>query len=201
MWEKLFLYNEKPEADTVPSLKLISFPFATDSWRPLCQLNCYGVRNDGLYFRFKPFEAEPKKGENGILSGSSLSITLSFPASENCLFISADGYGRVECLDKKGNTHSEKIDVSKTICGGDQQGDYFLTSIKIPFSFLDKIFSVSSLNEGDKILFNAFYTILENKSGYREHFAALFDKNTEKIPLEKLKSSENSGVLTAIEFY
>ena len=77
-------------------------------------------------------------------------------------------------------------------------GEIFL---KIPFSFLDEIFSVSSLNEGDKILFNAFYTILENKSGYREHFAALFDKDSEKTPLKKLKNVENLGVLTAVEFY
>jgi hypothetical protein len=201
MWEKLFLYNEKVEADTVPSLKLISFPFAKDSWRPLCQLNCFAVQNDGLYFRFKPFEAEPKKGESGILSGSALSISLSFPGKEDCLFISADGYGNIECSTKVGRNLSEKIEVSKTIRGGDQQGDYFLISIKIPFSLLDELFSVSSLNEGDKILFNAFYTILENNSGYREHFAALFDKDSEKTPLKKLKNVENLGVLTAVEFY
>ncbi|MBQ5320795.1 MAG: hypothetical protein J6K88_01845 [Oscillospiraceae bacterium] len=201
MWEKLFLYDEMPEHDTVPALKLISFPFASDAWRPLCQLGCFSVKNEGLYFRFKPFEAVPKKGESGILSGSALSVSLGFPNKSDVLYISADGFGNIEFSTKEKKKITCPPSVEKINRGGDQQGDYFSLLIKIPFSLLSEIFSVSSLKEGDKILCNAFYTILENKSLYREHFAALFDNKKDQSPLEKLYDSENRSLITAVEFY
>lgn len=201
MWEKLFLYDEISDLDTVPALKLTCFPYAKAAWRPLCQLVCCAAKNDGIYFRFKPFEANPKKGESGILSGSALTVALGFKDKCDVLYVSADGYGNLEYKTLENKKLSCPPILGKTALGGDQQGDYFSLYIKIPFETLDEIFSVSSLSEGNQILFNAFYTILENNSGYTEHFAALFDNGKSVSPLEKIYDKDNLNVLTAVEFY
>lgn len=197
MWEKIFIYDELPDFETVPALKLLEFPYTDGPHRPLCQLSCVSVKGDGLYFGFKAFESAPKINGDDIYGGSAVSISLNIGGTP--LIVTADGKGDITV---NGNIPGSSM---KPTCipaqvGGDQQGDYFFTYIKIPLTLIENL-GGHDLQEGDKIEFNAFYSIMENDKGYTPHFAALFDDGKNDSPMKKLLSENNRKYLTAIDFF
>lgn len=197
MWEKLFIFDEAPDFDVVPVLKLCRFPYSEDSYRPFCHLALYYVKGDGLYFGFKAFEAKPKINPDDIFGGSALSVSLGNADNSRSTVISFDAEGKYVISPKV----SAAPVISNTTTGGDQQGDYFIITMKLPLSLIRETIGIEDIKEGDKINLNAFYTVLDNNLGYKKHFAALFDKGEKNDEKAKISDPENRGTVTAVEFY
>ncbi len=197
MWEKLFLFKEETDPMVVPPLKLCQFPFASGSYRPFCQVALYAEENKGVFVAFKAFYEKPFINEEDVFGGSALTVSM---GNENGSFIftfSPDGRSEI----KTDKNYKNNPVVLKTSLGGDQQGEYFISGVLFPYTFLKESLGIETLKEGSKLNFNCFYSVLENDKGFPTHFASLFN-NQEGISDEKtaLFSERNRGVVTAIEF-
>lgn len=193
----MFIFSEEPDFNVVPPLKLCHFPFANGSWRPFCHLSLSFVENKGISCRFKPFEAEPKINNNDVLGGNAFTVSLKNPANDKFLSLTFSPDGRF--LSVPEGKEIPTISVAKK--GEDQQGDFFITGIFIPLSFLREKLGIEEIKEGSKLLFNAFYSIMENDKGYTPHFASLFDISDKNSPADRLSDELNNSVITAVEFY
>ena len=197
MWEKLFLFKEETDPMVVPPLKLCEFPFASGSYRPFCQVALYAEENKGVFISFKAFYEKPFINNDCLLGGSALTVSM---GNENGSFVftfSPDGRSEL----KSNKASSVSPTVLKTALGGDQQGEYFISGVLFPYSFLKETLGIEHLKEGNKLNLNCFYSVLENDKGFPTHFASVFN-NLEGVSDEKsaLYSETNRGVVTAIEF-
>ncbi len=197
MWEKIFIFPEEPDFNVVPPLKLCHFPFANGSWRPFCHLSISFVKNKGISCRFKPFEAEPKINKDDILGGNAFTVSFKNPENNRYLKLTFSPDGAL--LNAPESKFTPTVSAAKK--GEDQQGDYFLTGIFLSLSLLKEQLGIEDIKEGSKLLFNAFYSIMENDKGYTPHFASLFDNSDKNTPLERLSDPQNNSIITAVEFY
>jgi hypothetical protein len=135
--------------------------------------------------------------KDDILGGNSFTVSLGNPENNKFLSLTFSPDGRF--LKAPEGKEIPSLSVAKK--GEDQQGDFFITGIFIPLSFLKEKLGIEDIKEGSKLLFNAFYSIMENDKGFTPHFASLFDKSDKITPLERLTDTENNSVITAVEFY